>query len=255
MADLTVLSVVALVCAAFLIGFAKTAIGGVASLAVAAFALVLPARESTGAVLALLLVGDVIAVRLYRRHADWPKLLRLLPAVVPGLVLGAWFVAVADEAVMQQAIGAVLLVLCIVQVCVRPGGDQRTEEPRANDPIRAFGGRAVPFVVGALAGFATMTANAAGSLMGLYLLMTGLPVLGLLGTTAWFFLVVNLAKLPFSASLDLLDGAMLRLDLALVPALLAGAAVGVWVARRIDRARFERVTLVLSALAGAVLII
>jgi uncharacterized membrane protein YfcA len=88
--DWTLLQWAALAFGAALVGFAKTAIGGVGSIAVAIFALVLPARESTGAVLALLLVGDVVAVVLYRRHADWGLLLRLLPSVLPGLVLGGW---------------------------------------------------------------------------------------------------------------------------------------------------------------------
>lgn len=252
MDELTLLSVVALAGAAFLIGFAKTAIGGVASLAVAVFALVLPARESTGAVLALLLVGDVVAVRLYRRHADWALLLRLLPSVVPGLALGAWFVAVADQTLMQRAIGGVLLVMALIQLWSRRDADRTTE---TSGRIREIGGRAAPFAVGIAAGFATMTANAAGPLMTIYLLIAGLPVLGLLGTAAWFFLLVNLAKLPFSAGLGLMDGATLLLDLTLVPALLAGAAAGVWVARRIDRQMFEGVTLALTVLAAAVLFV
>ena len=57
--------------AGVLVGVAKTAINGVGSIAVVIFAAVLPARESTGAILPLLLCGDLIAVTWYRRHADW----------------------------------------------------------------------------------------------------------------------------------------------------------------------------------------
>jgi uncharacterized protein len=46
-----------------------------------------------------------------------------------------------------------------------------------------------------------MVANAGGAVMALYLLSARLTVLGFLGTTAWFFLVVNLGKLPFSIGL------------------------------------------------------
>ena len=59
--------------AALLVGFAKTAIGGAASISVAAFAAVLPARQSTGILLPLLICGDVLAVSIYRRHANWPS--------------------------------------------------------------------------------------------------------------------------------------------------------------------------------------
>ncbi len=78
----------ALVAAALLVGFSKTAISGVSAISVALFASVLPARESTGALLPLLLVGDVLAVRAYRRHTDWPVLLRLLPSVAVGVLVG-----------------------------------------------------------------------------------------------------------------------------------------------------------------------
>ncbi|MDP3892592.1 TSUP family transporter [Nocardioides sp.] len=91
--------------AAFLVGFAKTAIGGIAALAVVIFAAVLPARESTGVLLPLLLCGDLVAVSYYRRHADWATLLCLLPGVLPGLVLGAAFIAVVDNRVMVRSIG------------------------------------------------------------------------------------------------------------------------------------------------------
>ena len=89
---------------------------GVASIAVVIFAAVLPARESTGAILPLLLCGDVIAVLWYRRHADWRTIWRLLPGVLPGLVLGAMFLAVVDDVLMRWTIGVVLLVMCTLQL-------------------------------------------------------------------------------------------------------------------------------------------
>ena len=74
--------------AAAIIGYSKTALGGLAVIAVAIFATVLPAKESTAAILAILIVGDVIACWHYRHDADWSLIKRLLPAVVPGLVVG-----------------------------------------------------------------------------------------------------------------------------------------------------------------------
>lgn len=250
--ELTALDWAALALAAAFVGFAKTAIGGVASIAVAIFAFVLPARESTGAVLALLLVGDVIAVSLYRRHADRALLARLLPSVVPGLVLGALFVAWADQEDMQRGIGLVLVLMVLLQVWSR----RRAGGPAAAaSTLTGWARRAAPLAVGVVAGFATMTANAAGPVTTLYLLLAGLPVLGLLGTAAWFFLLVNLAKVPFSIGLDLMDGPILLMDLMLVPALLVGAALGSRVARRIDRRRFEDVTVVLTVVAASALLI
>ena len=67
-----------------LVGVAKTAITGVGSVAVVIFAAVLPARESTGAILPLLVCGDVVAVAWYRRHADWGTSGGCCPVSFPG---------------------------------------------------------------------------------------------------------------------------------------------------------------------------
>ncbi|HEY1848638.1 MAG TPA: sulfite exporter TauE/SafE family protein, partial [Opitutaceae bacterium] len=47
--------------AALLIGVAKTGITGISLLFVVIFASIMPARESTGVVLPLLIVGDLVA--------------------------------------------------------------------------------------------------------------------------------------------------------------------------------------------------
>lgn len=47
-----------MVLAALVVGYSKTALNGVAAIAVAIFAFLLPAKESTAAILAVLIVGD-----------------------------------------------------------------------------------------------------------------------------------------------------------------------------------------------------
>ena len=83
---------------ALLVGLSKTALPGVTTIAVAMFAQVLPAKESTGVMLLLLLTGDLPAIWTYRRDADAAMLRRLVPAVVVGVLLGALFLDVGlDE--------------------------------------------------------------------------------------------------------------------------------------------------------------
>jgi uncharacterized protein len=245
--DLPVSGFTALVVAACLVGFAKTALGGVGAVSVALFAAVLPARESTGALLPLLLVGDVVAVTLYRRHADWPTLLRLFPAVAAGVVLGAVFVGRVDDVVMRRTIGAVLLALVAVHVVQRRLRGSSAAPVAPPSPARR---RGVAAVFGLLAGFTTMVANSGGPVMSLYLLTAGLGVLGFLGTAAWFFLLVNAFKVPFSVGLGLLTWDSLTLNATLVPAVLAGAAVGRALIRHLDQARFERLVLWVTAAAS-----
>ena len=243
-----------LLVAAVLVGFAKTAIGGVASISVAIFAAVLPARESTGALLPLLIVGDLFALSAYRSHADWRLILRLVPTVVVGIGIGAYFVARVDDTVMRRTIGVVLLGLVAVslwtrarRVSVEGAAVTGTAAVATVSPLRR---RAAAAVYGALTGFTTMVANAGGPVMSLYMIATRMPMLTFLGTGAWLFAVFNVVKVPFMVGLGLLTPGSLALDAALVPAVLLGALVGRRVIRRIDQALFERVVLVVTVVSS-----
>ncbi|WP_420894797.1 TSUP family transporter [Streptomyces noursei] len=268
-AELGVLPFVALVLAALLVGVSKTAVSGVATLSVALFAAVLPAKESTGVLLPLLLVGDVLAVRAYRGHADRAVLLRLLPSVAAGLVLGVVFVARTSNVVMRRTIGVLLLTVAVhhgwqrARTRVRSRARVREQGPEQGkdrqDRGRPGVGEDTPKVrqhrlptvfFGLVAGFATMVANAGGPAMSLYLLSSGLGVLGFLGTGAWFFLIVNLVKVPFSVGLGLITADGLALDGLLALAVVVGAGVGRALVHRIDQGAFERLVLVFTALAS-----
>lgn len=237
----------AVVVALLLVGAAKTSFSGLGVVAVALFALALPARESTGALLPLLLVGDLLAVLLYRRHADWRRLGRLLPWVAVGVALGALVVGRVDDDQMRRLIGLTLLGVLAAALLQR-------RLARAAEQLPPEARWAVP-LVGVLAGALTMLANAAGPLLSLYLLAAGLPVLSFLGTSAWFFLVVNAFKVPFSVGLGLITGPTLVLALVTAPAVVVGALVGRVVVQRVDQALFERVTLGLTFVAAVRLVL
>ncbi len=117
----------ALAAAALLVGFSKTAVSGANTVSLAIFAAVLPARASTGVLLPILIVGDVLAVLTYRRHAHWPTLWRLFPAVAAGVVIGTLFLVWADDAVVRTSIGAILLFMA-GSPC--GAGARRTPGPR-----------------------------------------------------------------------------------------------------------------------------
>ncbi|MCR2824869.1 TSUP family transporter [Microbacterium sp. zg.Y909] len=220
---------------AVIVGVSKTALPGSATLAVAVFAALLPARTSTAALLVLLIVGDALALALYRRHADWRSLWRLAPAVAVGIAVGALFLARADDVLVRRGIGAVLILLVVVTLVLR-----RTR-------VRAPGGRAALVGYGALGGFTTMVANAGGPVMSLYFLAARFDVRSFLGTAAWFFAIVNVAKLPIVVGLGLLTAPVLWLDLLLVPAVLAGGLLGRVIAGRMTQRFFDGAVLLLTA--------
>ncbi len=104
--------------------------------------------------------------------------------------------------------------------------------------------------MGLLAGVATMLANAAGPVMALYFVAVSLPKLELVGTSAWFFLVINAIKIPFSAWLGLIDGGTLALNAALAPLIVAGFFVGRWLVARIPQRAFDAFLLTFAGIAA-----
>lgn len=229
----------ALALAALLVGFSKTAVSGANTVSLAVFAAVLPARASTGVLLPVLIAGDVLAVLTYRRHAHWPTLWRLFPAVAAGVVAGTVFLLWADDAVVRTSIGAILLLMAGVTVWRRRGAGTEA----GPDAVVGRAGRIKARSYGVLGGFTTMVANAGGPVMSMYLLSAGFRKLGFLGTSAFFFLVVNVSKVPFSAGLGLIDGRSLLLDAALVVFVVPGALIGRWAVHRIDQRLFERLVI------------
>jgi uncharacterized membrane protein YfcA len=237
-----------MVVAALIIGYSKTALGGLAVISVAIFATVMPAKESTAAILAVLMVGDLIACWHYRRDADGSLIRRLLPAVLPGLVLGTLFLRVVDDTVLKRSIGGVLLVLVLLQLWLKKRGSGATASATHERPAAAWS-------AGTAAGFATMTANAAGAVMTLYLSASGIDKRRFVGTNAWFFLIVNATKVPFSVGLGLMHWSDAGRALALAPAVLLGGLLGYATIKRISQARFDVAVLAASAVAAAALLV
>ena len=243
-----------LLLAALIVGLSKTAMPALSPLAVALFAWQLSPRAATGALLVLLIAGDLIAVATYWRDADWRVLRRLLPAVLAGIAAGAAVLAVIDDVLLRRLIGVTLLgilVLALLQLWRARRGARPVEGHGSRSRIEGWL-RAAGF--GVLGGFTTMTANVGGSVMSAYFLASRLPVSAFLGTAAWFFLMVNLIKLPVTIGLGLLGGDELLTVLPLLP----GVVLGAWLGRRgvalIDRSVFEAVVAVLTFVSAVALL-
>jgi len=247
LAEIAPLAWVLLLCGGVIIGISKTGLPGGGSLVAAVFAAVLPAKESTGTLLVLLIAGDIFALAFYSKHADWRALLRLTPAVLAGVAVGAVFLGIADDTWTRIIIGTILLALAAFTVWRRwIARNAATARP---------GGRIAGAVYGTLGGFTTMVANSGGPVMSLYFLSARLPVQTFLGTAAWFFAVINLVKLPISISLGLINGVTLTVSALLIPALIVGAIVGRWIARGVKQHVFDAVVLLLTIGVGLFLVL
>ena len=231
---------------AFLIGFSKTGLPGVGILSILLVANVIPAGASTGFVLPLLIVGDVFAVGYYHRRAVWSHLVRLLPFAVIGVVVGYFAMKhVNDEQLCRIIGGIVLLLLCV--------NAWRNHVTRAEDAIPTswwFAG-----AIGLFAGVTTMMANAAGPIMVIYLLAMRLPKHEFVGTGAWYFLLINCFKVPFSGNLGLINLESLKLDLMLTPLVVTGAVAGIALIKHIPDRLFRNTVEWVAAIAALKLLV
>ena len=234
--------------AAFLVGLSKTGITGMGILAVALFAGLLPARESVGIVLIVLISADIVAVSTYRREAHWPSLVRLFPWAALGVILGAVLMSRIDDALMRRLIGIIVTGLAVYLVAQRLRGADA--KGNGGESLPGAPRRMVAALTGISAGFTTMVANAAGPVMSLYLLSMRLPKYIFIGTAAWYFCAMNLFKVPFGVWAGIINGHSLLVSVKLIPLALVGALVGRAAVRHIHQRLFENLVLVLTLIAG-----
>lgn len=235
----------------FIIGFAKTSIGGLAVIGIAIAALTMPAKESTAAILAVLIAGDLVALRFFGKHVDWSLLRSLIPAVLPGLILGTLFLRVVSDDVLRRSIGVMIIVLVVLQLRLmrRRAVAAPTDSPsRVDHPVMAW-------IIGGAAGFTTMTANAAGSVMTVFFAAKGVEKTTFIGSFAWFFLGVNLAKVPFSIGLGLMTWADLLRAVVVFPLVVLGGVAGRALIRRLRQEQFEVAVLLGSVVSAVALIV
>jgi uncharacterized membrane protein YfcA len=226
---------------AFVAGVSKTGLPGLGILHVPLMAMVLPKRESTGILLGMLILGDLFAATYYRRRAQWKHVLRPLPAAFAGIVAGWQAMRFVTNDQLGPIIGVIVLVMLGLNYWrTRVGGEG------APIPTQWWFAATLGFI----AGFTTMMANAAGPIMVIYLLAMRLPKLAFVGTSAWFFFVVNWLKVPFSVHLGLITPQSIRLDLMMLPWIVAGAVAGILFIRRVPQKAFNGIVQILAAAAA-----
>jgi uncharacterized membrane protein YfcA len=224
---------------AFLVGVGKTGAPGVATIIVPLMVIsVGDARAAAAWTVPILSTADIFAVWYWRRSAEAKTLFKLVPWVVVGMAGGAAALSLS-EPIIRKIVASIVLIMLLIGLWRRI----RT--------VKAVEGRSATY--GVVAGFASTVANGAGPVMNLYLLSKRLPKETFVATGAWFFFVINLAKVPIYASYHLFSRESLTFDLMMAPAVIAGAMAGRWVVRNTPQSVFDIGVLVLTAVAALLL--
>ena len=216
---------------AFMIGVAKTGMPGVGVLAIPLMVITVgDTKSSAGWLLPILCTADLFAVFYWRRHTAANKLFSMVPWVLVGMA-GGTAALYSKERVLRPMVGIIVLIMLLLYLYRRYNSDLRP----------AHGG-----IYGIAAGFATTVANAAGPVMNLYLLTKQLPKEEFIATGAWFFFVINLAKIPIYAWHGMFSRTSLIFDAVLVPVVLLGALTGRWLLGRIPPHIFEAMVIFMT---------
>lgn len=230
----------------FLVGAAKGGLKGVGTAAVPIFALIFGAKESTGILLPILIIADTGAVLYYYKKAQWSKLLKLLPSAIIGILLATWVGSYISAQTFKYLMGGLILFCLLLLLLWEKMGDKLMD---VSSPILGYS-------TGVGLGFTTMIGNAAGPLMNIYMLLLQMPKTAFIATTAVFFYIVNLIKVPFHIFVwNTITLKTVQLGLLTLPAVALGLFFGVYIVKMMSERIFKWLVIIATALSALLLLI
>jgi uncharacterized protein len=239
----SVTSLILIALSAFIIGLSKAGLKGIDMLNVTIMTIVFGGKASTGIVLPLLCVADVLAVKYYHRHAQWPHVIKLMPWMVIGILVGVFVGKDLNEAIFRKVMATIIVLTVVIMFVIE-----------FRKTMMVPGNKLFTAGMGLVSGFTTMLGNLAGAFSNIYFLAMRLPKNDFIGTGAWIFLIINLFKLPFQVFYwNNITTSSLLTDLALVPFLVLGFWCGIKLVARIKDDLYRQVVIVLT-LIGAIFI-
>lgn len=231
------------VLAVLIVALSKAGLPVPGLVAVPMLILVMPARDAAGMMLPLLLCMDAVAIWTYRREFSGHILRIMIPGALLGTVIGWLLWSVVTDAMVTLMVGIITLLFVIDAVF------PLRKRLEGLPPSRGWGS-----FWGAIAGFTSFISHTGGPPFQIYVLPQRLPPVTYAGTNAWFFAIVNTAKLIPYYFLGQLSVTNLQYDLVLAPLAIVGVLAGVFLIRRISTRIFYRLTYALVFLLSVKLI-
>ncbi len=224
----------------------KTGIHGAGMMAVPLLALLFGGQLSSGILLPMLCLADVIGVWYYHRHASWYHLKKLFPWAALGTVLGTVVGGRIDDETFKLVMAIIIGISVIIMIWLERGGNKK-EVPE----LKWFAG-----LTGVAGGFTSMIGNLATSVMAIYFLTMRLPKNAFIGTAAWFFLVINWFKIPFHIfSWKTINWNTFLLDITMLPFIALGAFLGIVSVRKMEDRAYRWFIIGMTMVAAVFMII
>lgn len=223
----------------------KSGLKGMGIVIVTLMALVHGAKASTGILLPLLIFADVLAVIYYNRHAQWGYLLKFLPWMLLGVLIGVYVGKDLPEDVFKKGMAGIILFSVVIMFVW-----ERYDENNVPEKLWFAGS------MGLSAGFTTMIGNLAGAFSNIFFLATRIPKNEFIGTAAWLYFIVNLFKLPFHIfSWETVSLASLAVDIKLLPGVVIGFLIGIKIVEKVKEKHYRKFILIMTAIGAIVMLI
>lgn len=231
--------------AAFILGASKSGLKGMGIVVVTLMAFAFSAKASTGILLPLLISADILAVIYYNRHAQWKYLLRFLPWMLAGVVIGAIVGKDLPEEIFKNGMAIIILISVVIMFMW-----ERIDKNQIPHTLWFAGS------TGMAAGFSTMIGNLAGAFSNIFFLALKIPKNEFIGTAAWLYFIINIFKLPFHVfSWQTVNVASLKTDMYLFPAVLLGFLVGIRVVRVFKEKQYRNFILIMTGIGALIMLV
>jgi len=222
----------------------KAGLKGIGILVVILLAFVYEAKASTGILLPMLIIADIIAVIYYRRSVRWDYLKRFLPWMIAGVLFGNYVGKGMPEEIFKKGMAIIILISVLIMFAW-----ERYDKNKIPDTLWFTGS------MGFAAGFTTMIGNLAGAFSNIFFLASRIPKIEFIGTAAWLFFFINLLKLPFHIwSWKTIDLDTLYINLTLVPGIIVGFYIGLKIVDKFKEHQFRKFILVMTAIGAMAMI-
>lgn len=215
---------------AFLVGLSKSGLKGTAMIAIPLLAYGYGGKASVGVLLPFLIMGDIMALAFYHKSGKMKHIIRLFPWAIGGILLA---VVVGNQISDQQFTNIIAIAILVCWVLIVWNDRRKGKKDLSHHPVFRSS-------LGISGGFATMMGNAAGPIFNLYLLSMRLPKESYIGTGAWFYVILNVFKVPFHVvSWHTISWRTIQLNIVLFPILMIGAFLGRYLVRFIPEREYR----------------
>jgi len=230
--------------AIIILGISKGGVKGISPILITMLVFVYGGRDSTGVLMPLLIVADLMAITYYRKDVQWKYLIKLMPAMLVGVLIGTLVGKELSEVLFKQCMVAIILISVVILLYWE-------RNPPEKIPDNWFFSSAL----GLAAGVTTMIGNLAGPFANIYFLSMRLPKNAFIGTTAWLFFMINLVKLPLHIWVwETVNYDSIKQSVSLVPALFIGFLIGVSLVKLIKDKNYRKMIILITGIGALILL-